>query len=202
MRHLFIINPVAHAVKGELNTIIKSIHEFFRNSVLNEPYDIHVTRWERDAKGYLRRYADNNPDEVLRVHSMGGSGTLFEVVNGIHGLTGAELAAYPMGRDNSFLRYFGDKMHMFSSIQLQSSSGTAPFDIFRCGYNYGILCGLVGMEAIVSRDGELLNRRRRLPAGFGYILAAVKYVLGKVNCHKYTPSRLTGKHCMVIISQS
>ena len=209
MRHLFIINPVAYAVKGELDSITMKIHDSLRNrtSAPYEPYDIHVTRWERDAKGYIRRYADAHPGEVLRVHSMGGSGTLFEVVNGIIGLPDAELAAYPMGRDNSFLRYFGDKMHMFESIHIQSTSDTKPFDVFRCRNNYGMLCGLVGMEAIVGRNGELLNRRRKLPADLGYFLSAVRYVFkgGRLS-QKYTVTldgeTLDGDYISILIANT
>ena len=77
MKHLFIINPVAYKVKGELDEIIGEVKSFFRSRT-NAEYDIHGTRWERDAKGYVRRYA-NKTEGPFRVHSIGGSGTLFEV---------------------------------------------------------------------------------------------------------------------------
>ena len=205
MRHLFIINPVAYKVKGELDEIIGEVKRFFRSRT-NAEYDIHVTRWERDAKGYVRRYA-NKTEGPFRVHSIGGSGTLFEVVNGIAGRLDVDLAVYPMGRDDSFLRYFGGDIDLFSSLHRQVTSGTEPFDIFRCGNNYGMLCGLVGMEAIVSRNGELLNRRRRLPADFGYILAAIRYVFKKGNLsQKYAIAldgeRLDGDYVSILIANA
>ena len=103
IKHLFIINPIAHKVKGRLNLVTESIHAFFEEYP-HIGYDIHVTRWERDALGVIRRQVTDTR-ELLRVHVMGGSGTLFEAVNSAVGLANAQIAAYPFGRQNSFLRY-------------------------------------------------------------------------------------------------
>ena len=175
MKHLFVINPMAYKIRGKLNAATESIEDFFnQNSRIS--HDIHVTRWERDAMGYVRRLAAKS-GELLRVHVFGGSGTVFEVLNGVIGLPNIQIAAYPMGRDNYFLRYFGaDKIHLFSSIRNQVfSGGVTPIDALRCGHNYGVAFGVVGIEAIANRDGlEMLEKMTFLPEDLCYIWAAVK----------------------------
>jgi len=145
MKHLFIVNPVADKVKGRINEITGNILAFFEEY----PYinhDIHITRWERDALGIIRRYAEKS-DVTLRVHVMGGTGTLFEAVNGVAGLPNAHIAAYPFGRKNSFLAGFSNDISLFSSVRSQVFSKTMPVDVIKCGDFYGIVSLSAGLEA-------------------------------------------------------
>jgi diacylglycerol kinase family enzyme len=192
VRHLFIINPQATRLRNKTNELVKEIEDFFR-SEKNSNYDIHITRWERDATGYVRRYAQN-ADKPLRIHSCGGSGTLFEVVNGAVGIDDVEIAAYPMGRGNPLLRYFNKDIKHFKSIQKQVYSGTTPFDLLRCGHIYGITYGLIGIEALANRDGTaLIERNTIIPEDLCYTLTAVKNILKKsIAGQNYTIS-LDGK---------
>jgi len=186
MKHFFIINPVAHKIKGKLNAVTESIQAFFAEHP-NIDYDIHVTRWERDALGVIRRFA-MNAGELLRIHVMGGAGTSFEAVNGVIGLPNAQLALYPFGRENPFLRYFGDdKLHLFSSIRSQVFSDTVPIDALRCGHNYGLCHGLIGLEASANKMGlDIIERGTIFPEDFAYIWAAAKIVFrGKTLAQNY-----------------
>jgi diacylglycerol kinase (ATP) len=142
-------------------------------------YDIHVTRWERDALCVAREHAEK-AKELLRIHVMGGTGTFSEVINGIVTLPNIQIASYPFGNENTFLQYFGvDKVHLFSSIRSQVYSDTTPLDVIRCGHKYAISHGLVGFEAAVGREGaEMYDKRTIFHQGAAYIIAAVKTAFG------------------------
>jgi len=152
IKHLFIINPVADKVKGRVGEVTERILGFFREyPYLN--YDIHITRWDRDALGVIRRYAEKT-DELMRVHVMGGSGLLFEAVNGVVGLPNAHIAAYPFGKRNSFLKRFADETSLFSSLRSQVFSSTVPVDLIKCGNFYGIVSLSVGFEAVACKNAS------------------------------------------------
>jgi len=176
MHHQFIINPIASAVKGRVREITEEIKAFF-GGIGADNYHIHVTRWVRDGMGYVNRFARTSPEPV-RVHSMGGIGTLYEMVNGTIGLPNVQIAAYPMGASNFFLQYFGtDKMHMFRSIRNQVFSDVTPIDVMRGNIGYSIGHTVIGLEAIADRDGsEILERAKHLPVSLCYIYAGIRSI--------------------------
>jgi diacylglycerol kinase family enzyme len=142
-------------------------------------YDIHVTRWERDAQMIIRLHA-MKADELLRVHVMGGSGTLSEAISGVINMPNLQVAAYPMGNENIFLRYFGvDKLHLFSSIRSQVFSNTTPIDAIRCGHRYGLCQGLAGFEAATAMQGlKLYESKKVFSQSLAHFLAAVRTLYG------------------------
>jgi diacylglycerol kinase (ATP) len=178
MKHLFIVNPTAGKIKGRLKKVVESIHAFF----IENPhirYDIHISRWERDAMAETRLHAEQS-NGLLRVHVLGGSGTLHEVINAAVGLPNIQIAAYPFGNDNNFLQYFGtDKIHLFSSILGQVFSGTTPIDVMRCGHRYGITYGLAGVEAFTSKDrAGTFTHQSNIHETFFYIYTLIKTSFG------------------------
>jgi diacylglycerol kinase family enzyme len=173
MRHLFIVNPVCNKVKGKLDAVISEVQTFMaRYPQFN--YDIHVTRWHRDALGYCRKYALKAQDETVRVHVLGGTGTLFEIVNAIVDLPNVQIASYPMGRTNIFLHYYGlDKAPLFASVEKQVFSDATGIDAIRCNHNYGISSVLIGFEAYIDNKGDKLIGKTHLPSDLCYAFAAL-----------------------------
>jgi len=185
VKHLFVINPSAAKVKNNIPQLINEILDFFsKNRHLR--CEIHVTRWKRDASGYVHRYLSET-DETVRIHSFGGSGTLFEIVNGAVGLPNAEIASYPLGENNEFILYFGKEYeHLFRSIETQVASGTTPVDAIRSGNVHGISHSLVGLEARSNLHSIEMAGRTKLPTNYRYILPALKEILlGKAKAQKY-----------------
>lgn len=176
MKHLFIVNPVAGKVKGEVDAITEEIKTFFKSNP-NIPYDIHVTRWCRDAVGFTRRYVTES-SELCRVHVVGGVGTLFEVVGGVIGLQNAQVASYPRGKGNAFLRYFGTQnLHYFSSVRAQVFSDTTPVDVIRCGHNYAIGFSGIGVGSRANELGDELMQKTRLTSNNFYSGSVVYHVM-------------------------
>jgi diacylglycerol kinase family enzyme len=174
VKHLFVINPTAAKVKGKTVAVMDSVRRFFKDYPHLE-YDIYVTQWERDALAAVSLKAAK-ADELLRVHVMGGSGTLYEVVNGTVNIPNVQVAAYPFGAENNLLHYFGsDRLPLFSSIKSQVFSDTIPLDVLRCGHRYGVSYGLVGLEAAADRDGNSMKEKNKLmDNSFTYLWASTK----------------------------
>jgi len=150
-----------------------------------------------------------NADELLRIHVMGGTGTLSEAVNSTVNMPNVQLAAYPYGNENVFLQYFGaDKAHFFSSIRSQVFSDTTPVDIIKCGHKYGISHGLVGFEAAAGKMGlELFEKNAVINQSFAYILAAAKTAYGPwMHGQKYMVEldgqRLDGAYISILIANA
>jgi diacylglycerol kinase family enzyme len=190
MKHLFIVNPKAFFLKGSVDDVCDDICLFFANYPQLD-YEIHVTRWKRDAVGFTRRYV-SAADRIVRVYAVGGMGTLMEVINGVVGLPNVQVAAWPFGIDNTFLRYFGkDKMERFRSLRNLIFSEVSSFDLIRCGNNFGICAALMGVEAIAARDGDrILGNMNIIPGWFIrsgglYLVLSVYYAIKKETSQSY-----------------
>jgi len=137
-------------------------------------YEVHVSRWERDALCVIREHAQN-AKELLRVHVMGGSGTLSEAVDSTINLPNIQIAAYPFGHENIFLKYFGaDKTHLFSSIRSQVVSGTTLVDAIRCGERYGLCYGVVGFEALSATEAISISESNLRHQDMSYFFTMFK----------------------------
>jgi diacylglycerol kinase family enzyme len=175
MKHLFIINPVAGRVRGQVDRLAGEIKTFF-SGYPHLSWDIHVTRWKRDAMGFTRRYAANS-EELVRVYAMGGTGTFFEVINGIMGIPNTQAAALPLGTKNSFLRYYGEKnFHFFNSLRNLMISNTLSLDVIRWGNTCGINNCLIGAEAMSYLLGRELSKKTRLPGDLCYNSCGIYYL--------------------------
>jgi diacylglycerol kinase family enzyme len=190
MRHLFIINPIAFFIKGQTGRICREIQSFFA-AFPQIKYDIHITRWKRDAVGFTHRYV-SAADRIVRVYAVGGMGTLFEVINGVAGLPNVQVACWPFGIDNTFLCYFGqDKIERFRSLKNLVFSGVSAFDLIKCRNNYGICAGYMGLEAIASRQGDSIIAnvdflpRWIIKTGSIYLALALYYSTKKETIQSY-----------------
>jgi len=188
VKHLFIINPKSFWKKTKQNQIVVRIHEFFKEKE-NPEYEIFVSRFPRDAAGFIPLFAQNLPESTtLRVYAVGGDGILFDCLNGIVGLENAELAAIPYGYTNNFIQGFSkNERFMFRALSRQYDAPVIPVDIMRCGKTYGLNYCVTGIEAEAVFYAEELRRRmekghalsqwlgRRLYAQFYYMGALAAF---------------------------
>jgi diacylglycerol kinase family enzyme len=184
-RHLFIINPAAKRIKGKTKPIKDAIAAFFARHTWIK-YDVYVSEWCRDSIMFIQQYVGAiTTGETVRIHVIGGTCTLFEVINSVVGLPNVEVASYPYGMANSFLKYFGAKNEkLFSSIESQVFDQTVPMDIIRCGNHYGICYGMTGIEAHANVMGEALINKG-LPGDISYMFSGVSMILGGKAGQKY-----------------
>jgi len=183
-RHLFLINPAAKRIKGRVKPVKDAIAAFFAKHTWIKR-DVYVSEWCRDSVTYIQQYIAGANGEPVRIHVMGGTGALFEVINSVVGLPNVEVASYPYGKANVFLKYFGAKNEkLFSSINSQVFDASVPMDILRCGNNYGICYGMAGAEAHANVLGDKMMRLG-LPGDLSYTLAGMIMVLSGRASQKY-----------------
>ncbi|MDR2470952.1 MAG: hypothetical protein LBD09_02425 [Treponema sp.] len=185
MKHLFIINPRAEQIAGRVDEIEDDIRSFFAGHP-RLSYAIHKNRWQRDASGYVLRHVSASP-EMVRVYALGGSGALFEVINGVVGLPNAQVAWYPLGRMNTLLYALGGEKHRDSlqSFRNLSLSPVITIDTIRAGNHYIALNALFGAEVEASIRGKALAARFHLPTDLCYLAAAICDVIFRRKYQRY-----------------
>lgn len=101
MVHIFIINPMA----GKRN-----FADSLRNQISKLP-DIEYYIFDTRSAGYesilIKKIQHIFEDERLRIYCCGGSGTFKNIINDIDDLDNVEVAFFPCGDNNEFLRTFG-----------------------------------------------------------------------------------------------
>jgi diacylglycerol kinase family enzyme len=146
-KHLFVINPRSFPARQAQEKVLAEIRDCFAG--LGEDYSVHVSRYPRDAVGFIRKWVGMAGHAgPVRVYAVGGDGILFDCLNGIVGLPDAELASVPYGNGNDMIRAFGEhKRSLFRDIRLQAASAAIPADIIYCGTNYAFNFCTIGMES-------------------------------------------------------
>ena len=96
MKHLFIINPVAG--KGKTLGLVPEIRAYCEGK--DYEYEIVITEYPGHATEIARA---QSAAQTLRIYSVGGDGTLNEVLNGMAG-SGSSLGVVPSGSGNDFIK--------------------------------------------------------------------------------------------------
>ena len=154
MKHIFIINPVAGqgiAQKGLAEEL----------SGRNLPF--HITERPGAGEEYVKEMCSSDSSETFRFYACGGDGTLNEVVNGAFGFTNAEIAAFPIGSGNDFVRSFDIPVERFRNIDSQVSGKAVAIDAIRYGHpgkaedqRYAVNMFTMGLACeVVSRAAEV-----------------------------------------------
>lgn len=181
MNHLFIINPAAGKGKGV--KYAEAIRNYFKHR--NEPYYIEFTKGPGDASRIAKDYVST---DHYRVYSIGGDGTLNEVLNGIVN-SSSSLAIIPSGSGNDFFRNLDDVLD--ESLLTRTIHGTEKFiDIGKVNDRYFINVASAGIDAEVVFNA---NRFKKLPL-FNGMVAYVAGVFYTVFKYKSFNSTVTIDH--------
>ena len=119
MRHEIMVNPVSGKKRGSMYA--KRVKNLLHR------HGIEANIFESEYAGHLREHAKEvSSQELTRFYSLGGDGTLNEIVSGIYG-TDSEIVVLPCGTGNDFARYYNEyeslRSIVLSSINVSSSSG-------------------------------------------------------------------------------
>lgn len=134
----------------------------------------HATELARDAtqSGY---------DVVV---SVGGDGTLNEVVNGIYG-TGAALGVIPAGSGNDFCRTFAfDSKNPAQSCDILLRGKTQRVDVAKIDARYFINIGGAGFDAEVSNMANIWGKKH-FPGYTAYVASILRVLIS------FSPRELT-----------
>lgn len=150
MKYYFIINPKS----GKLNK--KSLEDNIRNACLKReiPYEILYTEREGDAKRISKNISDT---EECVVFSVGGDGSLNDVLNGIAGSENKILGNIPSGSGNDF-----DK-----SLKMMDT-GIHSIDIGKINGRYFINVACIGLDADVANNIISFRNKKWIPVSQRY----------------------------------
>lgn len=163
MKHLFIVNPAAG--KGRTIKLIPGIEEYcrsrdYRHEIVTTGYPGHATEIARQKSA----------QEPCRIYSVGGDGTLNEVLNGMAG-SGSSLGVIPGGSGNDFIRSVTQSKTPDDIITASIEGKERLIDFARVNDKYFINISSVGFDAEVAYQ---TGRYKKLPL----ISGKVAYVLG------------------------
>ena len=168
MKHLIILNGMAGSEKAG------SFKEKIIEEMKGLDYELHLTTAPKEATKFIREYLKENKEETVRVYACGGDGTVFECANGIVGANNAELAIYPIGSGNDFVKCYGDK-ERFLNMKKLSEAESKPVDLTKISGPtleeplYSINVINFGFDAIVGAVGNK-NKEKGLDDPYGKAL--------------------------------
>ena len=151
MKHLIVLNGNAGSMTATLEDEVK---EAFKGL----EFEIYKTTGPRSVIPFLKEYLKKNAKDTVRVYACGGDGTVFEVANGLVGFENAELAIYPVGTGNDFIKIYGGK-ERFENFQKLIDAKASPIDLSKLSAEgmedlYSINVINFGFDAIVGAMGN------------------------------------------------
>ncbi|RRC94283.1 diacylglycerol kinase family lipid kinase [Erysipelotrichaceae bacterium OH741_COT-311] len=169
MKHIFIINPESGQGEALANKdLIESVALRY-----NIPYQILLTQY----KGHATTLASNiNPKENITVYSVGGDGTLFEIVQGLD--PSIPLGIIPCGSGNDFFRSLDIQYNNLEDLLIKLITGeTMPIDIGTCLHHRFINCTSCGLDAEINDAATKLIRKKIVPKKIAYMAATLKAII-------------------------
>ncbi|NLK87300.1 MAG: diacylglycerol kinase family lipid kinase [Clostridiaceae bacterium] len=175
MKHLFIINPVAG--KGKTVRLIPGITEYCGSR--DYRYEIVTTDYPGHATEIAKQKSDEEP---CRIYSVGGDGTLNEVLNGMAG-SSSSLAVIPGGSGNDFIKsIIGSRIP--DNILTATIEGTERLiDYARVNDKYFINISSVGFDAEVAYQTGHFKKLPLISGKIAYILGILSTIAICKNHH-------------------
>lgn len=140
MKHIFIVNPISG--KGKTLKAVDRIKKVCEEENLD--YEIYFTEYPKDATKIARKYRFTKNI----IYSVGGDGTLNEVLNGIVG-TKNLLGVIPAGSGNDFYKTLSKIYEEYPVI-----------DIGKVNDRYFINIISIGIDAEVANNVSLMKKRK------------------------------------------
>lgn len=148
MTHIFIVNPYA----GNKLFVEELRNELSKIDGLR--YFIFISRYkgyEREIVGRVRKIFE---DEELRFYACGGSGTLRNVINGIDDIGeigNTEVAFYPCGLTNDFLKVYGEDAKLFEDVKELVKGKVTEVDYIRTNRGIALNSFSTGVDACFQK---------------------------------------------------
>lgn len=171
MKHFFIVNPCAGIEDHTL-----AIREQLESLGDSTDWKLHVTQRAGEATEYVAERCKECHDETIRFYACGGDGTLNEVLTGMMGYANAELAAYPCGSGNDYIKYYGSAED-FLDIKGLIAGEVKEVDVMQVGNRYSLNICNFGFDALVCKTMDKVRRWPLLGGKNAYTTGIVRHIL-------------------------
>lgn len=154
MTHIFIINPFAgqKTFADDLRTKLKAVK--------NLNYFVFNTRYKGYETELVKKIQRIFDGEELRFYCCGGSGTMRNMLNGFDDLSKAEIAFFPCGLTNDFLKMFGADMQRFHQIEELINGDVINVDYIKTNHGVSLNSLSVGLDSnCLSKMNDFRNLR-------------------------------------------
>ncbi|MDD4187721.1 MAG: diacylglycerol kinase family lipid kinase [Bacilli bacterium] len=139
MKYIFIVNPVSGNKKH--NHIIENIHKYMAINDLE--YEIIFTKAKGDATKIAKSFTS---EKNIVIYSVGGDGTLNEIVNGIAG-SNVRLGVIPAGSGNDF----------YKSLKIYKRK-KRKIDLGKVNDKYFINIASIGIDAEICNNSNIFKK--------------------------------------------
>lgn len=165
VRHIFIINPAA-GKKDQTLTAASHIGQLCKRLELE--YEIFITEYPRHACEIVDRECQKYPDRLLRFYACGGDGTLNEVAGAAVQHENTQVAHYPMGSGNDFIRMFED-LDRFHDLEELMQGDVLELDYLQTDYGVSVNIFSIGADARISAGMQKYKRLPMLGGSAAYV---------------------------------
>lgn len=175
MKHLFILNPVAG--KGKTLRLIPEIKDYCESH--GYEYEIKVTEYPGHATIIAH---EQSKAGQLRIYSVGGDGTLNEVLNGMAG-SGSSLAVIPSGSGNDFIRSIVGESIPENILQATLEGTERLIDYASVNGKYFVNISSLGFDAKVVYETGHFKKLPLISGKLAYILGVLTTIVICRNLH-------------------
>lgn len=165
MKHVFIINPVAG--KGKALVYQDRINKIFKDR--EEEYEIIITKEVGHA---IKALKDITEKEECKVYSIGGDGTLNEVLNGIAG-TSSSLGVIPTGSGNDFIRTLYKKNYGEGLLEKLIDGDEREIDLCKLNDRYYLNISSIGFDADVVNNARRYKKHKFISGSMAYFISVI-----------------------------
>ncbi len=173
MKHIFIVNPYAGNMTFGNNLRLQL--EQFKNF----EYFLFYSRYTGNDTELTKKIIDFFPDEKIRIYACGGSGTLRNVLEGVGENSRVEIAFYPCGMTNDFLKTFSvEDRERFGDIKELVNGETISVDSILTNHGRAINTFSFGMDAEIMRYIETQHPVRTVGVQIPYSAYVFRALIG------------------------
>ncbi len=141
MTHIFMVNPFAGAqtFADDLRTKLSTIKGL--------DYFVFNIRYAGYETALVKKIQHIFEGEKLRFYCCGGSGTMRNMLNGFEDLSETEIAFFPCGLTNDFLKMFGKEEKRFHDIEELIDGDVIQVDYIKSNYGVSLNSLSTGLDS-------------------------------------------------------
>lgn len=165
MIHVFIINPFAghQTFADDLRTRLSEYDDL--------EYFVFNTRYEKYETELVKKILRVFEGEKLRVYCCGGSGTMRRMLNGFDDLSDVEIAFYPCGLTNDYLKVYGKNEERFHNIDELINGEVVDIDYIQTNHGIALNTLSTGLDSACQTKMNQYRPLRFVSYKLPYIMA-------------------------------